>query len=222
MRVIKAEQYSAEWWEARFGVPSASNAGRIFTAKTMKPSAQAYDYACELIAETLCPPIPQYIVKDYESLAMRKGTECEPEARRWFAFEKGFEVKEVGFCISDCGRRGCSPDGLCSDGGGLELKCPLPKTHVAYLLDGKLPDAYVGQVHMSMIVTGYDHWWFQSYCSGFPAFLLRVERDDYTAKLEAALDEFWDTYQLMLADVRERLAPLAAVEVDAESFDTFF
>lgn len=225
MIIHKFEQYSSEWWETRRGVPTASCFDKIFTAKTMKPSSQAEDYACELIADYLAPGIPRFIVKEYESLAMRRGTESEPEARRWFSVETDMDVTEVGLCLTDDGRFGCSPDGLIGDDSGLELKCPLAKTHIRYLLDGGLPDAYRQQVHGSMIVTGRDSWHFMSYCAGFPALLLKIERDDYTEKLAEGLEAFWVMYQAMLAKVqagRLEVAIAATQGITPENFDTFF
>jgi len=78
-------------------------------------------------------------IEAYTSRAMQDGIDMEPEARACYSFLAGGEVKQVGFCLSDDGRFGCSPDGLVGDDGGLELKCPLPKTHIKYLVEGELP-----------------------------------------------------------------------------------
>jgi hypothetical protein len=73
---------------------------------------------------------------------------------------------------------------------GLEIKCPSPFTHAEYIEAGVLPDQYKAQVHGSMAVTGLDQWHFFSYFPGLQPLHLVVTRDDYTAKIEAAIDQF--------------------------------
>lgn len=213
MKTIDCEQYSEPWWEARRGVPTASNFKRIITPATGKLSAQADDYICELIAE-------KYHIGAMDELsgpataAMRNGTETEPEARRWYCLEQD-DVREVGFIMTDCGRFGCSPDGLVGENGGLELKCPVGKTHIRYLLDGHLPDEYKAQVHGSLIVSGRAWWDFLSYVPGLPPFKIRVEPDDFTDKLRAALEVFWQKYQDTIAAL-DIPAPEREVFTDAD------
>ena len=85
------------------------------------------------------------------------GTETEQEARDYYAFSKGVEVKEIGFCTDDLGRFGCSPDGLVGDDGLVEIKCK-PANHIKTLMfwqkNGKPPTDYLAQTHMQMLVTG--------------------------------------------------------------------
>ena len=74
---------------------------------------------------------------------------------------------------------------------GLRLNAPMQKTHVRYLLDGKLPTDYFQQVQGSMYICGFKFWDFISYSPGLPLFQITVERDEqFCRKLDAALDEF--------------------------------
>jgi len=201
MKIIDCEQYSVEWWQAKKGVPSASNFDRILTAKTGKASAQAEDYIAELIADLHTDLLPER-AELAGTRAMRNGLELEPEARRWYALVRDVDVQRVGFCVTDDGRFGCSPDGLVGDEGGLELKCPLGKTQVKYLRAGTLPDEYRPQVHGALIVSGRPWWDFLSYCPGLPPLLIRVRPDDYTERLRQALESFWADYKTALANIR--------------------
>lgn len=201
MRIVTASQRTPEWLQAKKGIPSASNFDRILTAKTGKPSAQADEYINELIAESLTDMLPER-AEFIGTRAMQYGAETEAEACRWFSMQMNADVQQVGFCLSDCGRWGCSPDGLLGDDAGLELKCPLGKTQVRYLQDAVLPAEYKPQVHGALIVTGRSHWYFCSYCIGLPALLVRVEPDQYTDRLRAALVEFSERYQAALAKIR--------------------
>ena len=144
---------------------------------------------------------------------MEAGRLCEPEARAYYAFSRGVKVQEVGFVLSECGRMGCSPDGLVNaragsvvyDGaeryaiwtaeGGLELKCPLQKTQEEYLkTPGELPLKYKPQVHGQLIVTGLPWIDFLSYADGCDPLLVHVTPDAYTTQLRTAMDEFLKMY----------------------------
>lgn len=225
MKIIKCDQGSNEWFEQRLGRATASEFKRILTPKKCEFAAAAKEYAYELIAESLAPGICRWASKEYESIAMRRGTLSEAEARRWFSLETGRDADEVGFVIADCDWMGASPDALIGDDDGLELKCPLPRTHIKYLCEGGLPDEYKAQCHGGMIVTKRNHWTYMSYCSGFPALIVPVVRDDYTAKLEAALNEFHELYQTLLARVqagRDVEVIAATAGADPEIVDQLF
>ena len=212
MRVVDCKQGSPEWFNVRAGIPTASEFGRLLTPKKLQFSeAGSRSYACELIAARLMGGAPEG-VESYGTRAMQYGTDTEPEARAFYTLDRDTDVEQVGFCLSDDGLIGCSPDGLVGDDGGLELKCPLMKTHISYLIDGGLPDAYKAQVHGSMIVTGRSWWDFMSYAYGAPPLLVRVEPDDYTDALREAIEAFHPIYQDMWQTVSALLPEPKPVE----------
>lgn len=214
MRIIECTQGTPEWFEARRGIPTASNFKRILTPKTGKLSASAQDYIYELIAERYHLGAMDELATP-ATVAMQNGTIMEPEARRWYELEAKAKVEQVGFIVTDDGRFGCSPDGLVGDGGGLELKCPMGKTHLGYLHAGELPDDYKAQVHGCMIVTGRQWWDFMSYAPGLPAFRIRAERDDYTALLADALDAFDKRLNTTITELA--LPPIDAADIPESS-----
>ncbi len=201
MKIHDVPQLSPEWFELRRGRPTASQFGRILTPKTAKLATAADGYIAELIAEIFhLGPISG--LDATPSRAMIHGTDCEPEARRFYEMDRSVDVKQVGFCTTDDGRFGCSPDGLVGDDGILELKCPTGKTQVEYLLDGELPAEYRGQVHGALIVTGRAWVDFLSYCSGLPPLLIRQNPNNFTVALRTALEMFWERFQAALAKIR--------------------
>jgi hypothetical protein len=199
MRIFDFPQYSDEWWAIRRGVPSASCADQLITPAKGEPSKSMVGYAHQLIADTFDGDYGK--VSEFATAAMLNGTIMEPEARRFYEFERECDARQVGFCLDDDGRFGCSPDSLVGEDGVLELKNPTAKTHVGYLLNGGLPDAYKPQVHFQLIVTGRAWCDFMSYRPGFPKLLVRVEPDAFTEKLRAAMAEFWPMYQGLLAKI---------------------
>jgi hypothetical protein len=192
-------QASEEWHKLRRGVPTSSNFDRIMTPKKRELSSQAQGYICELIGETFSIYGPER-PESYVSNPMRHGIETEAEARRWICMEKKIEVSNGGFCTTDDGRFGASPDALINPEGCCEIKCPTAKVHTSYLLAGVLPTEYVCQIHGQLIVTKYVD--FVSYHPGLPLFGCRVEPDDFTVALRAALEQFWIDYQAALTKIR--------------------
>lgn len=206
MEIVHCTQYSPEWFEARRGVPTASAFSRIMTP-TGKYSRQSVEYINELIGD-LADQRPTAFKEGGRmgTPDMQYGREAEPHARRWLAVERGYEVREVGFVKSPCGRFGCSPDALVWNElecvGAAEIKCPLPKTHVGYIVRGVLPPEYKPQVHGQLIVTGLPWVDFISYCVSLPPLLVRVTPDGYTERLRVCLERFWLEYQATVEKVR--------------------
>lgn len=207
MKVFKdIEQGSEAWHSLRAGKPTSSRFADIITAVKGDLSKSSKGYIRELIGACFCP--------DFEYWSGNKFTEhgkqFEQEARDAFTVETGFKIEQVGFCLSDDGVSGCSPDGLLVDDagnvfGGVEIKCPSPKTHVGYVLDGVLPDDYKQQVHGSMAVTGLNSWHFWSYLPGMRHLHVEVKRDDYTNKLSASLASFVAEYKAAMKDAIPKL-----------------
>jgi len=187
--IDNVKQGSPEWFALRAGVPSASNFSKIVTGKG-DPSKSAKEYMQGLAGEKITG-MPD--LSGYKSIHMENGNEREEESRLLFSAITGIAIRQVGLVFMDDLRNvSCSPDGLGVDEEiGLELKNPMLKTHVKYLLDGKLPSTYFGQVQGSLMVTGYKHWYFMSHYSGIKPLILKIERDEeYIGKLRAALDKF--------------------------------
>jgi len=194
---IPCLQGSDEWWEARRGLPTASDFSKIMSPSKRKASASQEPYIAQLIQDIKCLN-PKYFTNQGGPVnaATEYGRATEAKARRFFEHEMGerisreVAVRQVGFCKTDDGRFGCSPDGLIDPEEGLELKCPLRKTHLVYLMKGELPLEYLCQVHGCLIVTGRKRWHFMSYCEGEEPLLLTVEPDDFTMALRTHLELF--------------------------------
>ena len=176
---IDVVQGSPEWFEARSGVITASEARRIITP-TGAPSHQINALRNQLMAE-LCTGQPVAFTK---SDWMRRGTELEPEARIAAQLLLDREIFPCGFVYESESRLvGCSPDGRYGEpgdysAGGVEIKCPSPIVHIDYLLGDELPEEYRPQVQFSMMVTGAPSWDFISYHPGLPTLHVQVARDD--------------------------------------------
>ena len=124
-----------------------------------------------------------------------------------FSFVTGREAREVGFVQRDeaellgtsCDSLIFGPDDTLL--GVHELKCPAPKTHVAYWRLGTVPTAYHLQTQGELWVTGLDRGWFQSYHPDGPDVIIEFGRDDKTI---AAFEEHVPAALDRLAALLER------------------
>jgi len=198
MQLLDVQQGTLEWLRARVGVPTASEFKRIIT-KTGKPSAQAEGYLHQIVAEWL---INQPI--DGETSGwMERGSDLEAEAVAFYEFQFDRTTSKAGFCLTDDGAFGCSPDRLVGEDGGLEIKCPSAKIHVGYML-GVPHEEYIPQVQGCMLVTGRRWWDFISYNPLLPVVYHRYERDDaYIETLSGLLADFDE----QIAEAKRKLAP---------------
>ena len=193
----KIDQRSREWFAARLGVPTASEAHKLVTPKG-KLSTQAEGYMHALIAELMLG----HPIESPATAYMIRGTELEEAAMRAYEFTSGNETEDGGFVTTDDGHYGCSPDRLIGSVGLLELKCPAPHTHVRYLIEGCMDDEKRPQVQMQLLVTGREWVDLVSYHPELPIVITRVERDEeYIALLAKVLDEFCQ----QIAKQREQL-----------------
>lgn len=203
MKVIDAVQGTPEWLAGRAGKVTASMISNVL----MKPETAGFrDYQAQLVAEILTGK-PQG--SDYTNAHMQFGTETEPLARSAYEAETGFSVDEVGLCIHPTiDRAGASPDGLVSNSGLVEIKCPKPATHLAYLIAGVVPAGYKNQMMWQMACCDRDWCDFVSFRPDLPEhlqlFLIRFHRDEKEiSKLETAVNAFLATVDEMIKKLKE-------------------
>lgn len=218
MQILDCEQGTAEWFECRLGIPTASrfsevlaeggddrglpqsvidsmvkngcSAEQLAAAMKAAKSRSAGGTRRKYLRDLAAETIRGTVEEDgYTNAHMERGKAQEDEARRLYAFVADAEPVRVGFIRN--GRAGCSPDSLIGDDGGLEIKTALGHIQIDRLQKGDLPTEHRAQVQGSMFITGRKWWDFVSYSQGLRPLIVRVERDDeYIAKLAAAIDTF--------------------------------
>lgn len=192
MKTHNCVQGSTEWHALRCSIPTASEFSELVTPKWKVKEGdgpRSYTYA------KLAAKVMGYAPESVNTFGMNQGTLLESEAAPFVEFTYGLKIERVGFCTTDDGRAGCSPDGIIGDDSGIEIKCPAPHTHLEYLADGVLPSCYVAQVQGCMFVTGRDSWRFLSYSRFFPPLFITVFRDPKAQEsIGIALDLFWSRF----------------------------
>ncbi|HFU3228468.1 TPA: lambda exonuclease family protein [Proteus mirabilis] len=181
--LTKVEQGSEEWMSLRLGVITASEVWKVLS----KPkSGKTWSDTKNTYLNTLIGEVCTGVTKEVKARTLEWGKEYEIEARMSFEFYSGLAVKEVPIIFKDESlRMACSPDGLCSDGAGLELKCPnTTEVFIDLALNGikAMKKEYTAQVQYSMWVTNKDVWHFSNYDPRMPGgkeiVHIQVERDE--------------------------------------------
>jgi hypothetical protein len=193
VKIHTMPQGTPEWKAARKGKISASEIGEFIISDRTETAKKARR---NLALKKLAERADAYIADTFQNAAMKHGHAMEATAREAYRRYRRYapdQIEEVGFCESDCGYFGCSPDGLVNGDvqglGGVEIKCPSGEKHFAYLFDGNVPRDYYHQVHMSMAVTGRRWWDFVSFCPTTSDTLipLFVARECWNADTDAIL-----------------------------------
>ena len=186
MQIIECIQGTDEWFKARLGIPSASNFNKIMTAKC-EPSKQREKYLYQLAGEIITGRPHE----GFKNKRMEEGNENESASRTIYEFTHGVRIEQVGFCKTDSGLYGCSPDGLVGSDGGFETKNASPHIQAERLYKGWTGSEHHRQVHGCMLVTGRKWWDLVSNCSGMKQVVIRFERDDdFLYALDLELKKF--------------------------------
>lgn len=151
-------QRTAEWYMARRGKPTGSNAWKIMaTKKDGAPSAERVAYMVELVTERLTGAVASHNATS----DMQRGIDLEPEAIRAYEIETGLAL-QPGHWV-DMEDWGCTPDAFVEDDGLLSVKCPRSTTIVRqkyFLKDHSIvererpPEEYYWQAVAEMVATG--------------------------------------------------------------------
>ncbi|SPC17347.1 conserved hypothetical protein [Cupriavidus oxalaticus] len=211
MRLVTCQQGSKEWIAARVGVCTAS---MFRTARSRKKGSSerteaALDYAFRLAVEILSG---EALDDNFETWAMRRGHELEPDARIAHQADIGVYVQPVGMVLSDDGRFGASADGWIGDDGGAEYKCLVSPAELRTTLIGHDLAKYMDQVQGNLWLSGRRYWDFGIYCPAMKAigkdfFRWRIQRDEeYIEAMVADLLEFDSLVQDNVAELRKLAA----------------
>lgn len=202
MEIINCPQNSPEWFEARRGIPTASQFATVMAKGEGKTRRT---YMMKLAGEIITgKPMDSFSNEHTE-----RGHEFEPEARDLYAFQTGAQLERVGFIKN--GRTGASPDSLIGTDGGAEIKTKLPHLLGEVLLSGEVPTTHKAQVQGTLWVSKRQWWDVVIYWPGMPLFVKRVFRDEaYIQKIATEVDKFNAELDEVVAQIRRRGEAVAA------------
>lgn len=188
-------QGTDEWKQDRLGKVTGSAVSAVFATIKSGEAAARSDYRMDLVLERITGSVQGI---DFVSKEMEWGTAQEPYSRMAYEMSTDRMVQESGFVYLPNIPAGCSVDGFINDGcrmGIWESKSPKSKTHLAYLMAGKVPSAYIPQIEHNFWITGAEFCDFTSFDPRMPEalqlFVVRYERDEARIKAhEAAVLQF--------------------------------
>ena len=166
----EVEQRSDEWFQAKRGKMSASNADTILANGK---GLETYIYS--LMAEYYSKGEKVH----YTNADIERGILLEPEAKIEFQFYTGLDIKEVGY-VEFNEYILVSPDGLIGDDGLIEIKCPNDSIYFKLLLSNNIKPEYIAQMQMQMYVTDRQYCYFVSYNPNFEKslYIKKINRDE--------------------------------------------
>ena len=223
-RIIECTQADDLWTAARVGRITGSNIGALLAPPTTRQSTrkgvvcpagtealEKAEYRQKLVVERIYGRAVNNVTTQY----MKDGSDREPFARMIYEAEMQTPVELVGFALHpEWDWYGCSPDGLCGEDGGIELKCPTEMVHLAYADNPEtLGEEYKGQCLAGLICFTEREWWdccaFQPFAPD--AFKLvkapRFHRSDWAETIAKIEDEAKQMNAQVEAEIAHRGLP---------------
>lgn len=183
IEIFNVEQGSADWFECRRGIPTASKFASIMADS--KDRVGRTTYLRQLAGER----ITGEPAETYKNADMARGNAMEEEARNYYALMTGTEPQLVGFLRN--GDKGASPDSLIGKDGGVEIKTQIPALLIATIEKDEFPNVHKAQTQ-GFLWVGEREWVdLIVYWPKMPKFIKRAYRDvAYIAKLAREVAEF--------------------------------
>lgn len=177
--VIDAPQRSPQWHAARAGRLTGSRAVDMLATIKSGEAAGRRNLRAQLVLERITSKAQD---NGFTSAAMQQGIDREVDAYAAYQVLTGQELVSTGFLSSTDYMAGCSLDGHVGQFEGIiEIKCPLPATHLEYLKSGNVPGNYLAQITHNLWVSGAEWCDWLSFQPDFPEGLqvqmVRVLRD---------------------------------------------
>ena len=206
------DQRTDGWLSERSGKVTASAIYKVMAKTKTGQGADRANYHAQLVTERLTG-LP---VDSFRNAAMDWGIETEAQARAAYAFSINDPVVETGFHPHPfIVNSGASPDGLVSELGLIEIKCPNTATHIAALAGSGIDRKYMLQMQWQMACTDRDWCDFVSFDPRLPEpmqmHVRRVNRDaELLAEMESEVAQFLAEVAATVADLETRYLKDAA------------
>lgn len=155
------------------------------------------DYAFRLAIERISG---EPLDEGFQTWAMKRGHDLEPDARMEHEMQTGLIVQEAGFVTTDDGLFGASADGLIGEDGGAEYKCFVDPSRLRQFHIENDASEIFDQAQGCMWLTGRKWWHIGLYCPalkpvGRQLWLHEFARDDNY--IEALEQDLWEFKQLV-------------------------
>jgi len=203
---IAVEQGTPEWHQLRLGKVTASRVADILARTKTGPSASRQNYLIELALQRTTGIIQE----SYTNAAMEWGTQTEPQARVSYEVNTNNFVDQVAFIDHpSIAWFGCSPDGLVSDRGLVEIKCRNSAGHWETIKLNEIPKKYWIQMQAQLTCTGREWNDYVSFDPRMPErsqlYIKRVFRDEeFIKEMEFEVKNFLAEVEIEVDLMRNR------------------
>jgi len=202
--IITCEQGSLQWFEARKGIPTASEFETLMKRlKSGKTSDTRRAYMLQLAGERLTGEPPE----GFGSIYTDRGKALEPRARDLYAMWANVDPVQVGFIRN--GDTGCSPDSLVGNDGMLEIKTKKPGLLIDAILSDTFLDEHKAQCQGGLWIAEREWIDLLVFWPGLPPFSKRAYRDEEYIKALAAEVA---TFNEEVAEVVAKVQAYGAIE----------
>lgn len=186
MEIIKCDQGSDEWFEARVGSIGGSTISSVVAGGQGK---MRKNLMYRLIGEILSGV--KY--EGYSNQDMERGILEEPDARNLYEMMRDVEVEKIGL-VKATDHKHFSPDGFIGTDGIVEIKSAIPSIHVERILTDKIEGNYIKQMTWGLHVCERKWVDFVSYSPLIADRPLWVKRYEWDEKLIKQLNEGADKF----------------------------
>jgi len=203
---VAVQQGTAEWHQLRLGKVTASRVADILAKTKTGPSASRQNYLIELALQRTTGIIQE----SYSNAAMEWGTQTEPQARVAYEVNTNNFVDQVAFVDHpSIAWFGCSPDGLVSDRGLVEIKCRNSAGHWETIKLNEIPKKYWIQMQAQLTCTGREWNDYVSFDPRMPErsqlYIKRVFRDEeFIKEMEFEVKNFLAEVEIEVDLMRNR------------------
>lgn len=182
--VVAIKQNTKQWSAWRDKGLGASDAPVVMDASPWTTSFQLWGYKTGILIR----PAPN----QFQEAAMKRGHDLEPLARDRYEAKVGKKFPATSFQHHKYEYLRASLDGYCeSINKNLEIKCPGKVDH-AKAVKGEVPEKYMPQLQMQMLVSGAESSDYFSWDGKDSEALITVVPDRaYQEKLLTKMVEFW-------------------------------
>lgn len=209
LKYYDVEQNTDIWMGMRAGKMTSSKLGTVMANsiedKKFNPKKAFGEPAKKYAVKIALEQIKGEAINDsYSNDHMARGHEQEPAARALYESETFTDVLNGGFFGSDT--IGCSPDGLVSPKGLIEIKSIILTTHFANIKRGGFDPAYKWQCIGNLKYTGGNWIDFVGYCEEFPVgkqlYIYRGRKEDFTEQFDM-IDERVEEFMKLIEKSKE-------------------
>lgn len=199
-------QGTPEWYALRCGILTASEMDEIVTPSNLQPANN--DKTRKHLYNLMAQRITKHVEQGYVSFDMMRGDADEIEARQLYN-DNYAPVEQAGFITNDKWgfTIGYSPDGMVGEDGLIEIKSRAPKFQLETIIADVVPNEFMIQLQVGMMVTERPWIDFVSYCGGLPMYTKRVLSDDgFQSLLLAAAAKFYERMDELTISFAEKLS----------------